>query len=110
MTAQAVQPRPTPIRPSVDSLLDLYAYLVKRIANFRVDFEDDETAASIGIHKQNLSRGRVMAFEDVRSLIRDAVEAEIAESVTVAHEESVESQYREAYGPEPLAPWQAEDR
>ena len=54
--------------------------------------------------------GAVAALEAVRQRIAHLVAAERAEKATVAHEESIEQQYRDQYGDEPLAPYQAEGR
>ena len=75
-----VQPRPTPLHPAIESFTDLSEYITKRIAHWRVDFEDDEEAQHIGPNKVWMSRGRVAALEDVQYLIADAVEAERREA------------------------------
>lgn len=88
--------------PEVESWAELAVWLQRRIDAFRVDFEDDETAQSIGLNKQWMSRGRVAALRDVLAVIQPAYEAEAAELARVAAEDSIEQRFKDAgFGGEP---------
>lgn len=108
-----VHTRPTPLHPAIESWSDLEAYLARRERNFRVDFEDDETAQSIGLNKQWMSRGRVAVLLDIRSLIAPLVDAERVEAEQTAEADRIDATYKSTYGDGPdgrMAQWQAEDR
>lgn len=79
-----VQPRPTPLFPTIDSLSELDAYLLKRIADFSIDVDDDEEAAHIGWDAQQRSRGRLAMLSEIRLVIREAVESEAADKAAAA--------------------------
>lgn len=92
--------------PSVGTFTELQAFIDKRLASLESDLDDRETAQAFGVALM----AKRATLLDIAFAIREAVEAEVTDAATVAHEESVEAQYREAYGLEPLAPYQAEGR
>lgn len=102
--------RPRLVEPSIDTFADLDAWLAKRIANVDADLGDDETMQSLGRDGQVRLTERRAELRNVRHVIASAVAAERDERATVAHEDAVEQQYRDRYGDEPLAVWQAEGR
>lgn len=76
-----IQQRPTPIHPDIRSVVDLDAYLDRRIAALDADCYDGETIQSIGQAAHNRSLGTRGAFADLRGMIAgwlDDVEAEQA--------------------------------
>ena len=68
---------------------------------------DGEMAQAGGYDRMIRVKACLQLVRDLRAELAGSLEAEEAER---AHVDSVEQQYKEAYGPEPLAPWQAEGR
>lgn len=101
-----IQARPAPLHPPIESWTDLQGWIDRRLTNIEHDLDDDETAAAMGLRL----RERRAVYLDLAFAIRDAVAREQAERQQEAHEDSVEQQYKAAYGDEPLTPWQAEGR
>lgn len=103
------QPRPTPLRRIAGTWAELDALLAERTLDFEWDM-DPEVSQSIGIDAVMRSRGRLAMLNEIRNAIHAAVESEAAEQAETAAQESIEARYKAAYGLDPLAPWQAEDR
>ena len=93
MTVQAIHPHSAP-RRLIETFRELDAWLEGSIINAQTTLDDGETAQASGRYGQQRAMARVEAFTRVRTIIAPAVAAEIAESVTVAHEESVEQAFK----------------
>ena len=93
-----IQPRPTPLRRSVDTWTELDAFLADRTLDFAADVGDGETMQSIGIDAVMRSRGRLAMLTEIRNAIREAVVAEAAEQAETAVQENIEQRYKAAYG------------
>lgn len=100
----------TVVSPPVQDFDDLAAWLCRQIENLDADYNDDETRASIGIEAVRRSQARVSAYRDVLHQIAPAILMETADQRQAARDDGVESRWRDAYGDEPLAAWQAEGR
>ena len=90
MTIRALHPQPL-IFDSL-RLFDDYLSGMEREYEARTD---GEMAQSGGYDRMIRTRACLQLVRDLREKLAPSVEAEIAESVTVAHEESVEARYRD---------------
>lgn len=93
----------------LQTLGDLDAWLAGREDHAR-SYLDEEVAQSIGWDNQVKHTARLSAYSEVRARIAPLVEAQAAERAATAHVDGIEAAFKSAYGPEPLAPWQAEGR
>lgn len=82
---------PQKLYPDIGTFAELDAYVLKRIADFSADVDDDETAQHIGRDAQQRSRGRLAMLSEIRLVIREAVAAE----ARVDASEAVEQQYKD---------------
>lgn len=105
-----IQQRPTPLRPQIDSWTELSKWVDKRLESVESDLADGETMQSLGQHGEARLKERRATLLDFAWAIGPMVAAEEAEHEQVAAEDSVEQQFKDHYGPEPIAPWQAEGR
>jgi hypothetical protein len=73
---------------------------------------DGEMAQAGGYDTMLRTRACLQLVRDLRERLAPSVEAEIAEAATVASEDRVEQQFKDAYGPDAdkLATFQAEGR
>ena len=90
---------------------ELDAWLQGRITHAE-SYLDGEVAQSIGWELQLKHRARLDCYREVAAKIAHLVAAEADERAERAHVDSIEQQYKEAYGPDAdkLATWQAEGR
>ena len=104
------QVQPRVFSPLIDNFSELDSFLRGAIINASAVLDDDETAQSAGAGAQDRARGRIAAYDQVRREIAHLVQQERDERAAEAAAESVEARYKDAYGDEPLAAWQAEGR
>ncbi|HYI66338.1 MAG TPA: hypothetical protein VEW95_05405 [Candidatus Limnocylindrales bacterium] len=101
---------PPPARQPAESFADVQAYIDHQLECIESDLGDGETMQHLGIHGTARLQEKRATLLDIQWLIRGAVAAEAADRQQAAADDSVEQQYRDAYGPDPIAPWQAEGR
>lgn len=112
MALPAIEQRPTPLHPSVESWTELQAWIDKQLENIDSSLGDDETLQSIGPKGQARLGTRWALLTDIAEMIHCNVVDEADEAARTAYEEAAEAEYREAYGPDfdKLATFQAEGR
>lgn len=86
-----------PVPVLIDNLSDVDAWCVRKIADYRMDLDEDEIAASIGARGRAMSAARIALLEDLRLLIADALVIEQAERDIVSAEQAGEAAWRDAY-------------
>lgn len=82
---------------SVGTFVELDSWAERKINDYLEDLGEGEIAQSIGARGRERSAARIAILEDLRLLIREAVETEEADAARAAGEEPSEAAWRERY-------------
>lgn len=93
MTIRAIHVHTAPEPDSVGTFIELDAWAERKINDYLEDIGEGEIAQSIGVRGRERSAARIALLEDLRLLIRDAVQAEWG----INAQEDAEVAWRERY-------------